>query len=555
MAWLRRAPDNDAAPSRSGGSSSRKRCQKQTCHTSLNDLKSEVKQLEATLRPLQRMFKVEVEGQVRRVHAELAEANSKLATAIAIERKAFHLRNTALKNARELAGENERLLSKVAALSCSYASLMGRHASSEKKARVERRQASQRERQLLSKLALAEQRVKAAERRTEEAVEAEEHALEAERGADERVAEAERAADDALAESQAAAADAEAAQQESSDAEYVRVVLEAKLKRAEKRAVERQAKVSEQQAQLLRGPTSRTVDEWASLGREAEYKAAQRERKYLSDFISSHDFRLKDVAAALDELEMVDGLFKTQPFFQAHFNDVQTLVKRVEEEHFGEVLGLYLHYEMNLPFEKILRLTQAASKKFDKGLNYYASKVLLYNPYRADQRVMVPRLAPPKHKLAASKRAIEATLNVQSGEDGRLAFVSIRDVILQLLAQDPGAGGRATHSMPPLDYFLGGLNKLPLLIQFDGTGFGTGRFNTIAFGRDLALGTLHAAFRRMGHTIEFFLSVDVAALRHTEHLANSGWCGCNRDFALRQTPKKPETVHRRCTTCSSSAVS
>ena len=109
--------------------------------------------------------------------------------------------------------------------------------------------------------------------------------------------------------------------------------------------------------------------------------------------------------------------------------------------------------------------------------------------------------------------------------------------------------------MPPLDYFLGGLNKLPLLIQFDGTGFGTGQFNTIAFGRDLALGTLHAAFRRMGHTIEFFLSVDVAALRHTEHLANSGWCGCNRDFALRQTPKKPETVHRRCTTCSSSAVS
>ena len=38
------------------------------------------------------------------------------------------------------------------------------------------------------------------------------------------------------------------------------------------------------------------------------------------------------------------------------------------------------------------------------------------------------------------------------------------------------------------------------------------------------------------------MTVDVAALRHVEHLANSGWCGCARDFALRQTPKKPETV-------------
>jgi len=280
MAWLRRAPADDTpAPSRW---SSREQCRKRVCAATINGLKSEVKQLEATLRPLQRMFKSEVDGQVRRVHAEFAEATSKLHDALAAERLSFRLRNAALKNARELASENEQLLSKVAALSCSYASLMGKHASSEKKARVDRRQASQRERQLLAKVALAEQRVKAAERRTEEAVEAEEQALEAERSADERVAEAERAADEALAESQAAAEDAEAARRESSDAEYVRVVLEAKLKRAQARAVERQAKVFEQQAQLLKGPANRTVDEWASLGREAEYKAAQRERRYLS---------------------------------------------------------------------------------------------------------------------------------------------------------------------------------------------------------------------------------------------------------------------------------
>ena len=41
---------------------------------------------------------------------------------------------------------------------------------------------------------------------------------------------------------------------------------------------------------------------------------------------------------------------------------------------------------------------------------------------------------------------------------------------------------------------------------------------------------------------EVYVVVDVSALRHSEHLANSGWCGCTRDYALRTTPPKPETV-------------
>ena len=41
---------------------------------------------------------------------------------------------------------------------------------------------------------------------------------------------------------------------------------------------------------------------------------------------------------------------------------------------------------------------------------------------------------------------------------------------------------------------------------------------------------------------EVFVVTDTAALRHCEHLAGSGWCGCTQDFALRQTPQKPTTV-------------
>ena len=44
---------------------------------------------------------------------------------------------------------------------------------------------------------------------------------------------------------------------------------------------------------------------------------------------------------------------------------------------------------------------------------------------------------------------------------------------------------------------------------------------------------------------EVFVVTDVSALRHCEHLANSGWCKCQWEHALRDTAvveKKPETV-------------
>lgn len=42
--------------------------------------------------------------------------------------------------------------------------------------------------------------------------------------------------------------------------------------------------------------------------------------------------------------------------------------------------------------------------------------------------------------------------------------------------------------------------------------------------------------------LDLYFTDDVAALRHGEHLANSGWCGCTRDQALRVIPRKPTSV-------------
>ena len=80
-------------------------------------LKEEVKQLNAQLRPLTRNFNVEVEGQVRRVAADLAEVQSKLEHETACRREAERKRTYCEKAARELVDEREQLLSKVAALS------------------------------------------------------------------------------------------------------------------------------------------------------------------------------------------------------------------------------------------------------------------------------------------------------------------------------------------------------------------------------------------------------------------------------------------------------
>ena len=68
--------------------------------------------------------------------------------------------------------------------------------------------------------------------------------------------------------------------------------------------------------------------------------------------------------------------------------------------------------------------------------------------------------------MVATKKKIEEKLNVQASENGRLAFTSFVEVCQKLVAQDCGLQG-----MPSLPFYAAG-NKLPIVIQFDGTGFG-----------------------------------------------------------------------------------
>ena len=224
--WLRRAPEVDAASAPSSSRwSSRERCRRAPCISKVNELKARVKELEGELYPLKKKFKAEVEtevaGQVRRVHSELTQAKLSLEHESAFARDAVRRRMKINKIAREQAVENDQLLSKVAALSSSYASLMGKHASSEKKSMADTRRSAQRERQLRADLARMNTKINQAELRRDEAEELAGEALEAEQEADDRAAaaeqrvlEAEAIADEAIAESKAASEDAAVARRE-----------------------------------------------------------------------------------------------------------------------------------------------------------------------------------------------------------------------------------------------------------------------------------------------------------------------------------------------------
>ena len=542
--------------------------------------KAEVAELKAKLLPLQRTFNTLVEGEARRVRADLVEARQRIDQLEELRLSELRLRRHSDRAARGLLEENELLLAKVGELSASNASLIGKHAAGVRKAMLEKRQAVAREKQLRADISRA---VKSADGAKEAETDAKQAEVEAEQRAvvaEELQQNAELRADEAIQEAQSAAEAAADAAEEVSDAEYVAAVLKGKLRRAELKAEEHVKRAAKDRADLQRGPRDRSVDEWAALTNEAKYKAEQRERLYLTNFLQSHTWRMKDIAAAFDELGLVELLFDTAPFFLEYVNRTKALVKQLEESEFGEIFGMYLHYEMNLTFDKIHRLNQAACMKFNKEANRYKSKILLYNPHLKDDPhhrtiVKVPRIAPPFHKMVATKKKIEEKLNVSSNENGRLAYTCFTDVVQQLVMQDCGRQG-----MPPLTHYEGGHNKIHLVISFDGTGFGSQQINTIALnnpctsqsaqmlfifgigncaddrsGTSRLLGPNLALINYMmanpeqlvkvgGKLVAFtiFVVLDVAALRHTEHLNSSGWCCCARDFALRRTPIKPTNV-------------
>lgn len=364
------------------------------------------------------------------------------------------------------------------------------------------------------------------------------------------------------------------------------------MRRQVERAQLKAAKLQETLKELQPLAHSRSADEWAALESDTRRKAAQRERHALRGFFSSHQWRAQDVATVLEELDLLSALFSTREGEHHYFMRVKELHRKLECNDYGLRFGLFLHFEMRLTLAKIQQIVDAACKEFNVCIDRYKKKPWHCNPYVKKEILYTPRIVPSRSKLEPVIKELGKEIGVLPNEEGLLAFISFDMVIQQVLKRDVGKFG-----MPTLNEFKAGL-KLPIVISRDATGKGSLQFTTVAArspwatksaqllhifafgccsdGREGAqrllgpnLGLINKMVDNAANglcttceldgesldlAIDLYFTDDVAALRHGEHLANSGWCGCTRDQALRVIPKKPQDVNEMKTLVSGQGI-
>ena len=301
------------------------------------------------------------------------------------------------------------------------------------------------------------------------------------------------------------------------------------------------------------------------------------------------------MATVLSELEYVESVFDTKEFRRVYFEKVRGLMCELEEKHLGVDLVMFLYYKMNITFERILQLTQAACKKYNPVTDWYEPKILLRDPDNKSNVIPVPRLAPPRSKYEPIIKSFETSLQIKSDETGRVAFKDVDLVISQMLQQDLGM-----QDMPrSLSEFTTLGREIFVPFQFDATGFGSLQINTIGISNPLIsesaknfrvfgigrcaddkagteqlcgeknIKTINNMFHtyRAGKPIECEINgkktplplhpviiTDTSALRHVGRRAASGFCGCSGDVCLRRLPPKPKTkaeMYGVCGTCKS----
>lgn len=563
------------------------RCDKKWCQWTrgeMTGLRATVASLESELRALKKAL--ELGGEARGWNAKLVEAQTKLLKEQEEHRTTMKQRSFYAKQVQEAEAERQELARERSSLKAEVSLLRRQVAQLERDAlqqeiaeRYSQRASARELRAVEGLLAAAETRASDAEASQEVAEAAAESR---ERELEVRSSEAAREAAAAVQELMMEQEAVREAKKSLNNAESIAWNAERRAERAKDKAEKLQARLN-----VFAPPTTdRSIDEWTKLSDAARWKAAQREREFLISIFSEHTWRMQDVADALHAMGWVEKLFETRPIFEVFYTKVEDLMKHLELNEYGEMFGLYLHYELHLTLPKILSITQSASKVYDRVSDRFQSKVLLHHKFQKHKVIKVPRVAPPTSKLQPRIRQIESLLGVEPAEDGRLAFKSITQVVQELLMHDPGR-----YNMPPLPFFAGGANKLPIVISLDATGYGNQQLCTIVlrnpymsasaqqlhtFGvgncsddRDGAtrlLGPNLAVINKMialgkalgcmevdvsGElckiTPDVLICQDVSALRHGEHIANAGWCGCSRDFALRAAPpKKPTTAPRSC---------
>ena len=564
------------APSSTGsiGRPKTERCQRLTCidvGCELKDVQQQLKDVQTQLEADRaNAFKTHCKGEERRLFDVAAAAT--LAELETLKKEMWDIRKNNTRNlatANKLGHERFELLSEIAGLKGELAIATASIAQMTKRQVMDKRAWGREEKKLSAALKSAVE--------TEEATRllAAEEVADVEEVAAKAMEEAACARQEALDEARAAEDTLQALDMK----EYQLMLSQRQVKRAH----QKQATLDERIRELEPIAINRSASEWANLRADAQRKATQRERQALRSFLKPHGWRAADLSVVLDELGLLNEcIFGTKEGWHCFFLKVKELHSRLENDDFGIRFGLFMHFEMRLTLPKIQQMVEAACKEYNRGSDRCKKKPWLSNPHDKSMVLMTPRIVPARTKLEPVIKAIGKTLGVQPSEEGLLAFRGFDLVVQELLMRDTGK-----LKMPTLPEFYGGLN-LPIVISRDATGKGSLQFTTAAARSPWAsksAQTLHIfAFGNCGDDrsgssrlfgpnlkvindlveaaaegrcspvtiegevrnimIDPYFTDDVSALRHGEHMANSGWCGCSRDKALRQVPiaSKPSTI-------------
>ena len=568
------------------GTTSRSACKRPACvaarqktRAEINEIKDENKELKKELYPLKRRFEKELADQLRTLHANLIKAEDDRERQRERGVLAEQRTKTYCDKLRKSEESIKKLTDDLAQVKADLVALRADETVRLRRAAVESRAKCKEQRyevELATKLGKEEMKIR--NQYHQRAEQAELQAAKAFTIECEAKVEACLAREQAIAEADAARKAALAV----GDAEYATVLA---LRQAA-RAVERADKLSSKlAAEVGPRPSSRTPEEWSRLKSAALRKARERDMGYLHGVLTTHSFRAEDICTVLADFEMPTStsektsllhmiIFKCKEGFDLHFDAVMTLMKILGSENYGQQLALFMHYELRMPLPLIHRLSQASCKTFERKTNSYVGIPLLTHPWRADKVVMVPRMAPPRDKTYKIVTDLRKKLGVETNVDGSLAFRPVDTVLQEMVLRDEGK-----LQMPALPLLLSKREKVQTVLMFDATGYGNQQLNTIALRNPLTSASAHKLhYLGLGNCgddrsgtsqllgpnlarineliddptlqvgdqgsvdLDVYLCMDVAAVRHCEKIINSGWCGCSRDFALRRTPKKPETV-------------
>eukprot|EP00965_Chrysotila_dentata_P250418 6209436-Pleurochrysis_carterae.AAC.1 len=211
-------------------------------------------------------------------------------------------------------------------------------------------------------------------------------------------------------------------------------------------------------------PKAHTEEEFEELSSGGRRSARSRDMEYAIKFFSQRSWRVADWATVLKRQAWLEELWESKELWELKMEWARELFGMLMGQHWGVALGLYLTLTEHMPTRQIRRIgqvpevpcfrvraarmpsipiarhiwrlsenctcfdVQASSKVYQPSTNSYIRRVLLCNPHRATDVLLVPSIFPPLCKFMPEIHILTAEHGLSLSDTGRIAFQNLHDV-------------------------------------------------------------------------------------------------------------------------------